>query len=68
LAKVTKTVSAEMLLCRQGPWRTSRKNSWAAIFLLNYLIALLLCMQKVAMPQPTSLAFCFSRFFPKLFS
>ncbi|HEY2582599.1 MAG TPA: hypothetical protein VGI43_12375 [Mucilaginibacter sp.] len=27
LAKVTKTVSAEMLLCCQGPSRTSRKNS-----------------------------------------
>jgi hypothetical protein len=27
LAKVTKTVSAEMLLCRTGPLRTIRKNS-----------------------------------------
>jgi len=67
LAKVTKTVSSEMLLCRASLAHKSGKTARAATFLPGYLVALLPCMQKVAMPYAISPAGCFSGFFPKLF-
>ena len=67
LAKVTKTVSAEMLLCAQGlcgtkPEKLRGLQSFCGATLSLHYPA----MQKFAMPQPTSQASSFSCFLPKL--
>jgi hypothetical protein len=66
LAKVTKTVSAEMLLCALGLCRTKPEKLRAAIFLPGYPVISLPDMQKFAMPCPLHKAGSFSGFLPKL--
>jgi hypothetical protein len=71
LAKVTKTVSAEMLLCRTGLRRTNQEKPWAVPTLvgsvLTYRFDTLHLPTKVGtMPCPLHRLAGFSCFLPKL--
>ena len=68
LAKVTKTVSAEMLLCATGLCAQNRGKPWAATSFAGLTLSLQypVC-EKLLCPGPIHRLAGFPRFFPKLF-